>query len=299
VHYRPLGRTGLTVSEIGLGCASYWGMRAFDERRAVALVHAAIDRGVTLFDTGPSYSAGNAEPRLGRALAGRAAGLVVSTKVGTVRDAAGRLGKDFTPRGVVASVEASLRRLGLDSIAILYLHGPREADLGDDLLAALEALRRRGLVRHVGINADDAVLWRAVALAPFDVVMPLYNALRREMAPLIAAAAAAGKGVIAGAPLAHAVFSPAAFRPWRRAGLWYLLRALGRHRADLVRARALRAALDVPGWTPAAVALAYVLANPAVAAAIVGTTDPRHLADNLDASGRRLPPEVLARLNAL
>ena len=63
--YRPLGRTGLTVSEIGFGCASWWGKPAFDEGTAISLVHEAMALGVTLFDTGASYSAGEAEPRLG------------------------------------------------------------------------------------------------------------------------------------------------------------------------------------------------------------------------------------------
>jgi aryl-alcohol dehydrogenase-like predicted oxidoreductase len=81
--YRLLGRTGLRVSEIGLGCASFWGKRIFNETDAIRLVHAAAEHGVTLFDTGLSYSGGNAEPRLGRALAGlkNRSDLVVATKV--------------------------------------------------------------------------------------------------------------------------------------------------------------------------------------------------------------------------
>jgi aryl-alcohol dehydrogenase-like predicted oxidoreductase len=68
--YRPLGMTGLRVSEIGLGCASYWGKKIFSEAEAIRIVHAAADYGVTFFDAGASYSVGNAEPRLGRALSG-------------------------------------------------------------------------------------------------------------------------------------------------------------------------------------------------------------------------------------
>ncbi|HEX2814885.1 MAG TPA: aldo/keto reductase, partial [Phenylobacterium sp.] len=69
--YRPLGRTGLSISEIGFGAASWWGKRQFNEIRAARLVDAAIAGGVTFFDTGSSYSGGNAEPRLGRVLKGR------------------------------------------------------------------------------------------------------------------------------------------------------------------------------------------------------------------------------------
>src|SRR5258708_1315374 len=110
MRYRPLGATGLSVSEIGFGAASYWGKPVFDERRAVGLVHAALDGGVTFFDTGSSYSAGEAEPRLGRALKGRDAGkLVVATKAGTFHAGGGRIGRDFSAKAVTASAERSLR----------------------------------------------------------------------------------------------------------------------------------------------------------------------------------------------
>src|SRR5207302_1383064 len=92
MRYRPLGRTGLSVSELAFGCASWWGKPRFDERTALGLVHEAIDRGVTLFDTGASYSAGQAEPRLGRALAGRnTSKLVIATKAGTFHAGGGRI----------------------------------------------------------------------------------------------------------------------------------------------------------------------------------------------------------------
>ena len=85
MRYRALGRTGLTVSEIGFGCASWWGQKAFPEREAIALVEAAVEGGVTFFDTGAAYSGGNAEPRLGRALKGvDASRLVIATKAGTL-----------------------------------------------------------------------------------------------------------------------------------------------------------------------------------------------------------------------
>jgi len=135
--YRPLGRTGLTVSEIGFGAASWWGKPQFSERAAVGLVHAALDGGVTFFDTGASYSGGHAEPRLGRALRGRdTAGLVVATKAGTfAKD--GRIGRDFSAAAVIASAERSLRNLGLEALPLLQLHGPATADLTDELRTAL------------------------------------------------------------------------------------------------------------------------------------------------------------------
>ena len=110
---RPLGRTGLKVSEIGFGAASFWGHPAFSEAEALRIVHRALDLGVTLFDTGPAYSRGEAEGRLGRALAGRDfSGLVVATKAGT-RFEGGRVRRDMSLTAIEASLERSRRRPGL------------------------------------------------------------------------------------------------------------------------------------------------------------------------------------------
>src|SRR5258708_7287502 len=133
MRYRPLGRTGLSVSEIGFGAASWWGRPAFSETAAIGLVQAAIEGGVTFFDTGASYSQGCAEPRLGRALQGRdASGLVVASKAGTLF-ADGQVRRDFSPAAITASAEQSLRDLGLDVLPLLQLHGPAIGELTDDL----------------------------------------------------------------------------------------------------------------------------------------------------------------------
>jgi len=297
--YRPLGRTGLTVSEIGFGAASWWGKPQFSERAAVGLVHAALDGGVTFFDTGASYSGGHAEPRLGRALKGRdIAGLVVATKAGTfARD--GRIGRDFSAAAVVASAERSLKNLGLDVLPLLQLHGPAVADLTDELRAALAGLKARGLVRALGANSfDPAVIDHLTALPDFDVVMVDYNVLRPEREPLIVRAARAGKGVLAGMPLAmgHTGGQVAKLRAPR--DLWYAARGLLRHRREVEQGAGFGFLGRTPGMTGAQAALAYVLANPDVACAVMGTTRPAHLAQNLAASGMTLSAETLAAIRA-
>jgi len=295
--YRPLGRTGLTVSEIGFGAASWWGKPQFSERQAVGLVHAALDGGVTFFDTGASYSGGHAEPRLGRALKGRdASRLVIATKAGTF----GRgIGRDFSPAAVVASAERSLKVLGLDALPLLQLHGPSIGELTDELRVALAGLKARGLVRAVGANSfDPAVIDHVVGLLDFDVVMVDYNVLRPGREPLIARAAAAGKGVLAGMPLAmgHTGGQVARLRAPR--DLWYAARGLLRHRREVEQGAAFGFLARTPGMTGAQAALAYVLANPAVACAVVGTTRLAHLAANLAASGMTLSPQTLAEIRA-
>ena len=296
--YRPLGATGLSVSEIGFGAASWWGKPAFAERKALGLVHAAIDGGVTFFDTGASYSAGEAEPRLGRALKGRdAAKLVVATKAGTFHAGGGRIERDFSPQAITASAERSLAILGLEMLPLLQLHGPAIGELTDELRSALAGLKTRGLVQALGVNSfDPAVIDHVAGLPDFDVVMVDYNVLRPEREALIARAAGAGKGVLAGMALAmgHTGFQVARLRGPQ--DLWYAARGLARHRAEVAKGARFGFLGRVEGMTGSQAALAYVLANPHVACAVVGTTRLAHLHENLAASGMILPAKVVARI---
>jgi aryl-alcohol dehydrogenase-like predicted oxidoreductase len=298
MRYRPLGSTGLQVSEIGFGAASYWGLPRFSEREAIGLVHAALDLGVTFFDTGAGYSRGEAEPRLGRALRGRWTDrLVVATKAGTRFGPGGRMVRDFSPQGVAASMEASLKRLGAERISLLQLHGPSVAELDGDLLGALEDLKARGLVQALGVNSfDPQVIGHAIALSSIDVVMIDYNVMRPEREPLIAAAAAAGKGVLAGMALGMGHPGGKVKRIRGVRDVWYALRALKNHRADIGRGARFGFLSETPGMSGAQAALAFVLANPDVACAVMGTTRMAHLQENLAASGLVLPDETMARI---
>jgi aryl-alcohol dehydrogenase-like predicted oxidoreductase len=296
--YRPLGATGLTVSEIGFGCASWWGKPAFSERAALGLVHAAIEAGVTLFDTGASYSGGQAEPRLGRALKGRdVSRLVIASKAGTYAAGRGRIGRDFSAAAVRASAERSLRNLGIETLGLLQLHGPTLGELTEDLVAELATLKTRGLIRAAGVNSfDPAVVEAAVASPQIDAVMVDFNVLRPERAPLIARAAAAGKGVLAGMPLAmgHTGLKVAKIRGVQ--DLWYAARGLARHRGEVragVRFSFLHRQAPMTG---SQAALAYVLANAGVSAAVIGTTRLAHLREDLAASGMALPADLAARI---
>jgi aryl-alcohol dehydrogenase-like predicted oxidoreductase len=290
---RPLGRTGRTVSVLGLGCASYWAKPRFSETRARAVLAAALEAGITVLDTGASYANGHAEQRLARLV--RELGvdpdrLLIGTKAGSIRNSQGRLVKDFSPRTVTAQVRESLDRLGLERLPLLQLHGPTTADLTDDLLTALERLRTDGLVDLLGINGDPAVVRHATGRAPFDVFMPFVSVMRPDNVPLMQAAADAGQGVLVGEPLGRMAFAPP-LAHWltRPSGLWYLARALRHGPGPLLRARALRPALQAPGWTPAELALAWVLEKPGVASAVFGTTSPDHVTGLAKAAARPLP----------
>ncbi len=302
VNVRTLGRTGLEVPEIGLGCASYWAQQYFPERRARAVLETALACGIRVFDTGSSYGGGNAEGRLGRLLREIGAdpdSLLIATKAGTVISAEGRLLKDFSPSGITRSVERSLVALGLERLPLLQLHGPEPTHLTDELLACLERLRAEGKLRLLGVNAFAPGIRGATALDVFDVVMPFYSVAEPGGAALVDAAAGAGKGVLVAGPLARMVFAPPIEWLWRPQGIWYLARAVRHGIGPLLRGIRLRSALKYPGWSPAQLAMAWVLAHPGVSCAVFGTTDPAHLREVCAASGRALPPEVREAIAAV
>jgi len=297
--YRFLGRTGLRVSEIGLGCASFWGKRIFNEADAIRLVHTAAEYGVTFFDTGPSYSGGNAEPRLGRALAGlkNKADLVIATKAGTLLGPRGKAYRDWSPAAVRSSVEESLRRLGLDVIPLLQLHGPQIADLTDDLLGTLEQLKAEGKIRHLSVNSFDmAVIAHVMTLRNFAAVMMDYNILRPERAAIIKELAARGFGILAAQALAGGLYSRPFYGNGSIRDLWYATRAWKHHNGDLARSRHFRFLKDEKGWTAAEIALAWVLKNSDISCAVFGTTRLSHLLALLRATGRTLNESLLTRI---
>ena len=297
--YRRLGRTNLHISEIGLGCASFWGKKIFSETDAVRLVHAAVDSGVSFFDTGSSYSGGNAELRLGRALAGlkNKNDLTVATKAGTRLGPRGRPYRDWAPASVRQSVEDSLRHLQLDTITLLQLHGPEIAHLTGDLLDALVRMKQEGKIRHLGVNSFDmTVVEHVMTLPVFETVMIDYNILRPERFAIIEQLAAKDFGILAGMALAGGLYGRPLYGHLRLRDLWYAARAWKNHRADIARSRNFQFLNEQTGWTAGAIALAWVLVNPHVSCAVFGTTRLPHLLDLTKVSGRKLDGELLIRI---
>ena len=207
--------------------------------------------------------------------------------------------RNFSPAAVTASAERSLRNLGLDVLPLLQLHGPAASEITDELREALQSLKARGLARAVGVNSfDPAVIDQVIALPDFDVVMVDYNVLRPQREALIARAAAAGKGVLAGMALAmgHTGLKVAKLKGPQ--DLWYAVRGLVRHRADVVAGARFSFLHRLPGIAGPQAALAYVLSNHDVACAVIGTTRQAHLVENLAASGMTLPTETLAAIRS-
>lgn len=291
VLHRQLGRTGLTVSQIGLGCSGFWGNRRFPEYEAEKIVRRALELGVNFFDTGINYSAYHAEPRLGRILQ-RAFNqwsrekLVISSKAGTVTGQAGINGeaRDFSPTHIRQCCAQSLRNLHCDYLDIFQLHGIGEHQLTDQLFTTLERMRYDGMFRFLGINTHSRATMLHLTKYPslFDVALIDYSLLQLDREPLIAAMHNAGIGVLAGTVLAQGHLSAnRIFQLKRSADLWYLARALFKpsSRKLMLGAAAMRNTIArIHSQKPAQTAFAYVLQNPAIASCILGTTQ----VDNLE-----------------
>jgi aryl-alcohol dehydrogenase-like predicted oxidoreductase len=274
---RPLGATGLEVSVLGLG-AGPLGDASLDEATIDALVGAALDLGVTLFDTARSY--GVSEERLARALGTRRRDVVLATKGGY-----GVAAPDWSPDAVRLGIDAALERLRTDVLDVFFLHS---CDLGTltrgDLLGEVERAREKGKVRVAGYSGEgDALAW-AVRSGRFGVVECSVSPFDQASRAILAEARARGVGVLAKRALANA--------PWRfdapperddvRA-YWDRMRSLGIDPSPL-------------GWPEAAIRFAAFTEG--VSSALVGTTSEAHLRDAAAAIARGdLPAELRARFH--
>lgn len=266
VQTRPLGGTGLKVSELGLGAGPLGGSE-LDDGVAERLVRGAVDLGITLIDTAPSY--GRSEERIGAALRGLRSRVVLSTKLGY-----GVPGiPDWTGPCITAGVDAALGRLGTDWLDIAHLHScPKEVLERGDVIEALEGAVRAGKVRVAAYSGDgDALAWAIESGRFGSVQCSVSIADQRALDAAIPRANARGIGVIAKRVLANAAWRDEA-RPAApdRAAYWERLRAMGQ---------------PPPGADPVEHALRFALAQP-IASLLVGTTGLEHLRAAIEAVAR-------------
>lgn len=307
MQYTQLGRSGLVVSRIGLGCMSYgspaWRPWVLDEPAAQPFFRRAIEAGINFFDTADMYSQGASEEITGRALKqyGRRDELVIATKVHYPMGDGPNLG-GLSRKHILQGCEASLRRLGVDAIDLYQVHRFDPKVPLDETLAALDQLVRQGKVRYLG--ASSCAAWRLMqALARADarglhrfVSMQnhynlVYREEEREMLPLCAAE---GLGVIPWSPLARGLLAGATATA--RAGSDQLSPQLYDHPGDPAVVAANLALAQARGVTPAETALAWLLHQPQVSAPIVGATRMHHLEAALRAVDLRLDADELAAL---
>jgi aryl-alcohol dehydrogenase-like predicted oxidoreductase len=290
---RQLGAS--PVSPIGFGCGGYWGLESFPATDAERLIRSALDLGISFFDTGPNYSRGNAEVRLGNIRRRVREEMFIGTKVGSVWRG-GRNQRDLSANGMRESAERSARVLGVDQLDLVQLHCRLAVEV-EPSLEVLADLRKRGLCRYIGVSGNVDAVAAAIATGGFDCVMVTYNVVDQRAKQIIETAGSAHVAVAVKSPLAHVAYLQRIYLPTNRRRAWYLLRILKTYRKELVTGRRLRFINTVGSWRGPEVALKFVLHEESVTTAVVGTTDVSHLESLVSAAaGPPLCDELIDRI---
>jgi aryl-alcohol dehydrogenase-like predicted oxidoreductase len=310
VEFRRLGRSGLNVSQIAFGNWLTHGSQV-EEGAATACVHAALDVGITTFDTADVYAGTAAESVLGRALAGqRREGLEIATKV-YWPTGPGPNDRGLSRKHVIESCHASLRRLGTDYIDLYQAHRYDTTVPPEETMTAFADLVRQGKVLYLGVSEWQADQIAAAAALARDLGVqlvsnqPQYSMLWRVIeADVVPTSEQEGLSQIVWSPLAQGVLT-GKYRPGEQppadsrashSGVGFQVEGF---MADevLTRVQLLRPIAEDLGLTMAQLALAWVLQNPNVASAIIGASRPEQVRDNVKAAGVRLESDVMTRVD--
>jgi aryl-alcohol dehydrogenase-like predicted oxidoreductase len=309
MELRRVGRSGLWVSPVSLGCNNF-GMK-IDAAESKAVVDAAIDAGVTLFDTAESYGGGGrSEEHLGAALQGRRDEVLIATKFGSPSTQSA-YPSGGSRRYVVAACEASLRRLGTEWIDLYYLHYVDAHTPIEETLAALDDLVRAGKVRYIASSnlaawqiAEAEHVARASGGTRFVATQAEWSLVRRRIErEIVPACEHYGVGVVPYFPLASGLLTgkyvrgeapPAGtrFAALPRLGQGYT-------EGDWDKVARLDAFARERGRTVLELAMSWLAAQPAVPTVLVGATSPAQVRANVEAIGWALTPEDLAAVDAL
>lgn len=305
---RKLGRSGPEVSAIGLGCmgmAAFYGQPS-DEGQATAVIHRALDLGVTFFDTAEMYGPHTNEIQVGKALADRRDRAFVATKFGIGYNAdRTKLTVDGSPANVRRAIEGSLKRLGMDHVDLYYLHRVDPDTPIEETVGAMGELVKEGKVRFLGLSeAAAATLRRAHATHPITALQTEYSLWSRDPEDeLLATCDELGIGFVPYSPLGRGFLSgeirsidDLAPDDFRRSNPRFMGENFRRN-LDLVEA--VKAIAADKGVTAAQLALAWVLAQGEHLVPIPGTRRIRTLEENVEATGIALNDEDLRRIEAV
>jgi aryl-alcohol dehydrogenase-like predicted oxidoreductase len=301
--------TGLDVSRICFGTwqlGSDWG--SYDEQEAIGAIRRARELGINFFDTAQGYGWGQSEQLLGRALADELRSdrdtLVIATK-GGLRVEDGETRRDASPPWLREGVDQSLEALGVEHIDLYQVHWPDPETPFAETAGALQDLVDEGKIRHVGVsNFDAAQIAEFARTRPVETLQPPYHLFRREIeAEVLPYCREHDIGVLVYGPLGHGLLSGAIDEDttfpeddWR--GQSDLFRGENLKR-NVEAVRRLDELAHEGGHKVSQLALAWVLANPAVHVAIVGTRNADHIAESLEATEIELSDSDLARIDEI
>jgi len=310
MEYRSLGRSGLQVSAVGLGCNNF-GMRC-DKGQSAAVVQKALEMGVTLFDTADIYGGGGrSEEFLGTALDGKRQNVVVATKfVGPMGE--GALGRGASRRHIFQAVEASLRRLGTDYIDLYQIHFPDVTTPIEETLRALDDVVHQGKVRYAGCSnfagwqiVEAQWITRTEHLSPLISAQNEYNLLdRRGEREVVPACNTYGLGILPYFPLASG-FLTGKYRPGEAPAQGTRLQAWGARGAQVLSERnfavltKLEDFAQLRGKNMLELAIGWLASQPNVPSVIAGATKPEQVEQNVGAADWRLTAEELSEVDAI
>jgi aryl-alcohol dehydrogenase-like predicted oxidoreductase len=301
--HRKLGRQGLSVSTVGLGCMSFSGVYgAANDAESEALIRHAIDRGVDHFDSADMYGWGQNEEVVGRALRGLRDRVILATKFGQIRREGQGNGVDGRPEYVQQACEASLKRLGVGVIDLYYQHRVDPAVPIEETVGAMARLIEQGKVRYLGLSeARPETIRRAHKVHPITAVQTEFSLLyRTEAEQTLETTRALGIGFVGYSPLGRGFLTGALREPsdidGRRA-------AHPRFQGDnFLRNRELVAKIEAIAeekkCTPSQIALAWVLAQGDDIVVIPGTRNTARFEENLGALGVSMTPADVSRIAA-
>src|SRR5690242_18467750 len=311
MEFRHLGRSGLLVSEISYGNWITHGSQV-EEEAATDCVRAALDLGITTFDTADVYAGTRAESVLGRALAGqRREGLEIFTKV-YWPTGPGRNDRGLSRKHIMESINGSLRRLQTDYVDLYQAHRYDHATPIEETMVAFADVVRSGKALYIGVSEWDAAQIRAAAGLARELNIslvsnqPQYSMLYRVIeAQVVPTSEELGLSQIVWSPIAQGVLTgkylpgqapPAGSRATDdKSGANFIQVFM---RDDVLTAvQKLRPLADEAGLTMAQLAVAWVLQNPNVASAIVGATRPEQLEENVKAAGVKLDADLLKKID--
>ena len=302
---RRLGRQGLEVSAIGLGCmgmSQSYGVP--DDAESVATIHRALELGVTFFDTAEVYGPFTNETLVGRALEGRRDRVMLATKFGWEIGTSARGGLDSRPAHIREAVEGSLRRLRTDRIDLLYQHRVDPTVPIEEVIGVMADLVREGKARFLGLSeAGVETIRRAHAVHPISALQSEYSLWERNLeAEIIPVLRELEIGLVPFSPLGRGFLTgtarPAEEYPegdYRRGDPRF---QGANYDANMGAAKVVAEVARELGATPAQVALAWVLARGSDMVPIPGTKRRSYLEENLAAATLRLDPTAMARLDA-